>query len=60
MINIGLNHIEAMRAHGERDYPHECCGLLIGRFLETGRKAVLKSTPSVYLNDEDIRHTSSH
>lgn len=23
-------HDEAIRAHGGRDYPHECCGFLIG------------------------------
>src|SRR6266702_6917589 len=26
--------------HGERDYPYECCGLLIGRFETSGQKIV--------------------
>jgi len=24
---------EAIRAHGEETYPHECCGALLGRFI---------------------------
>ena len=45
MITLGVTHLEAMRAHGERDYPYECCGLLIGRFLGTGCKAVSEIFP---------------
>lgn len=25
---------EAIRAHGEETYPHECCGALLGRFAD--------------------------
>lgn len=32
MIRIDKNRLEEIRAHGVRDYPYECCGLLIGRF----------------------------
>ena len=32
MIEITDEHLREIRAHGERDYPFECCGLLIGRF----------------------------
>ena len=24
---------DAIRAHGEETYPHECCGALLGRFV---------------------------
>ena len=27
---------EAMRAHGEETYPHECCGALLGRLVNAG------------------------
>ena len=27
---------EAIRAHGERTYPHECCGALLGKKTESG------------------------
>lgn len=45
MITVGVTHLAAMRTHGERDYPYECCGLLIGRFLEYGRKIVSETFP---------------
>lgn len=31
MIRIAPDLIAAIRAHAERDYPHECCGALLGR-----------------------------
>ena len=31
MIRISPELIAAIRAHAERDYPHECCGALLGR-----------------------------
>jgi proteasome lid subunit RPN8/RPN11 len=30
---------EAIRAHGEETYPHECCGALLGRFTAEGDDA---------------------
>jgi proteasome lid subunit RPN8/RPN11 len=44
-IAIGALELEAIRRHGEADYPHECCGLLIGTFDENGRKAALEILP---------------
>jgi proteasome lid subunit RPN8/RPN11 len=37
MIHLTALHQNEIAAHGERDYPHECCGLLLGRF-DNGRK----------------------
>ncbi|MEA5463554.1 M67 family metallopeptidase [Leptothoe sp. PORK10 BA2] len=31
-LNLTQEHIDRMKAHGERAYPHEGCGLLVGRF----------------------------
>ncbi|HWZ52696.1 MAG TPA: M67 family metallopeptidase [Granulicella sp.] len=31
MIEISKSDYEALRAHGEETYPHECCGVLLGR-----------------------------
>ena len=31
-----------MRAHGERDYPFECCGLMLGQLQNDGRKTVIE------------------
>jgi len=44
MIEFDEAHSQAMRAHGERDYPFECCGLMLGRF-DDGRKKVIETYP---------------
>jgi len=40
MIAIAASLLEEIRRHGETDYPHECCGLLIGSFQPSGAKVV--------------------
>ena len=37
MISIRVNQLNNIREHGVRDYPYECCGLLLGRFDEDGK-----------------------
>jgi len=37
MLKIGRSHYEALRQHGEETYPHECCGVLLGRMDGDGR-----------------------
>ena len=29
-LTLTAEHLQAMRSHAERDYPNECCGLLLG------------------------------
>ena len=31
MLKIGKSDYQALRDHGEETYPHECCGVLLGR-----------------------------
>jgi len=31
MLHIDYANYEALRAHGEETYPHECCGVLLGK-----------------------------
>ncbi|WP_263383358.1 M67 family metallopeptidase [Granulicella arctica] len=31
MLRIHYSEYEALRAHGEETYPHECCGVLLGK-----------------------------
>ena len=33
MLRIDHANYEALRAHGEETYPHECCGVLLGKSL---------------------------
>ena len=44
-IAVGPAELDAILRHGESDYPHECCGLLIGTFDADGRKAALETLP---------------
>jgi proteasome lid subunit RPN8/RPN11 len=32
-LHMTRAHYDAIRAHGEETYPHECCGALLGRFV---------------------------
>jgi proteasome lid subunit RPN8/RPN11 len=34
VLKIAREHYDAMRAHGEETYPHECCGVLLGQSAE--------------------------
>ncbi len=44
MISISTTHLASMRAHAEADYPHECCGGLLGTF-DGENKVVTKTVP---------------
>jgi proteasome lid subunit RPN8/RPN11 len=36
MIKLPTQQRNEIAAHGERDYPYECCGLLLGSFSKVG------------------------
>jgi proteasome lid subunit RPN8/RPN11 len=36
VLTIPDDVYQAIRRHGERTYPHECCGVLLGRATESG------------------------
>ena len=54
MIEIADEHLREIRAHSERDYPFECCGLLIGRF-ENGRKVVSETYAISNAREEEAK-----
>jgi proteasome lid subunit RPN8/RPN11 len=43
MIELPAYLEHEIAAHGERDYPYECCGLLLGKFSEDGTKTVIET-----------------
>jgi len=45
MITLDKKHLTEMRQHGERDYPFECCGLMLGRFENNSQKVVVETYP---------------
>lgn len=55
MIEVNQKIIHAITAHAERDYPHECGGMLIGHFAE-GKKTVTEPFPLENAREEEARH----
>ena len=47
MIEIGRQQLEAIRRHAAREYPRECCGLLVGRVEDGGRRRVVVEARAV-------------
>jgi proteasome lid subunit RPN8/RPN11 len=47
MIRIGAAQLEEIRRHAEREYPRECCGLLVGSIEDGGRTRVVSATRAV-------------
>jgi proteasome lid subunit RPN8/RPN11 len=41
MIHISDEDFIALRAHGEETYPHECCGVLLGKSEASGNRVHL-------------------
>jgi len=54
MIELRERHLNEIREHGERDYPFECCGLLIGRFSD-GKKTVAETYPISNAREEEAK-----
>ncbi|HEV7842197.1 MAG TPA: M67 family metallopeptidase [Pyrinomonadaceae bacterium] len=55
MIYLKPEHLAEIRAHGERDYPFECCGLLIGSFQGDGGKGVSEVYPISNAREEEAK-----
>ena len=45
MLQLSHAQYQALRAHGEETYPHECCGVLLGKFLN-GKNEVHEVIPA--------------
>jgi proteasome lid subunit RPN8/RPN11 len=43
MLKFERKDYDAMRAHGEETYPHECCGVLLGSFSDDGNRVVTRA-----------------
>lgn len=55
MISLTQKDINAIRAHGEAGFPHECCGLLVGQFLAEGGKEVAEIFPISNAREEEAK-----
>ncbi|MGI8565835.1 MAG: Mov34/MPN/PAD-1 family protein [Pyrinomonadaceae bacterium] len=57
MIELNQQQESEIREHSEREYPHECCGLLIGRIEADGRtRIVVETYPVANTFAEEERH----
>ena len=54
MIIVEDQQLSEMRAHGERDYPFECCGLMLGRF-DADRKSVVETYAISNAREEEAK-----
>lgn len=54
MITIAETLLNEIREHGVRDYPYECCGLLLGRYTENG-KLVRETYPISNAREESAK-----
>ena len=54
MIAIAEQQLTEIREHGVRDYPYECCGLLLGRFGPNG-KLVTETYPISNAREESAK-----
>ena len=54
-IHITAEQGDAVRAHGTRDYPHECCGFLVGR-AEGETVTVARVVPAANTREDSPRN----
>ncbi len=54
MIRLQNQQLAEIREHGVRDYPYECCGLLLGRFAEDA-KIVQETYPISNAREESAK-----
>jgi proteasome lid subunit RPN8/RPN11 len=57
VIRLSNAHHDAIARHGEADFPHECCGLLIGAFDQAGVKSVSELRPISNSREDGAKHS---
>ncbi len=54
-LQLTAKHDQAIRAHAAKDYPHECCGFLVGR-ADSETVTVVRTVPAANLRDDSPRN----
>lgn len=57
MIELAGAHLKLLNAHAERDYPYECCGLLLGSFKAAGLKQIRETYAISNAREEQAKRT---
>ena len=47
MLKLSQSNYLSLRQHGEETYPHECCGVLLGRFDDNDAESVSKTVSRI-------------
>ena len=55
MIQVTKKHQSEIAAHGESDYPYECCGLLLGSWAAGGMKMIAEIYPISNAREEQAK-----
>jgi proteasome lid subunit RPN8/RPN11 len=55
LIRLAAQHRNQIAAHGERDYPHECCGLLLGALAAGSLKTIAEIYPISNAREEGAK-----
>jgi len=55
MIELSQREQFAISSHAERDYPYECCGLLLGTPREMSSKFVVEAFPISNAREEETK-----
>jgi proteasome lid subunit RPN8/RPN11 len=55
LIQLTENQRKEIAAHGEQDYPYECCGLLLGSFAGGGLKVIAEIHPISNAREEHAK-----
>ena len=59
MLLLKREQAAEIETHGEREFPFECCGLLIGNLSHYGHKTVVEIFPIENAKEESARHNRS-
>ena len=54
-LKMPSGFLEKIRKHGQAAYPHECCGLLLGKY-EPATKSVVGLKPAINHRDDSPRN----
>lgn len=58
VIRLTTAHADAIRKHGEKSFPNECCGFILGRFDNgyAGDREVTDLIPAENVREADAQH----
>ncbi len=59
MVLLNKEQISEIKKHGEKTFPFECCGLLIGKFNDDGVKEIFETFPIENAREDSAKHNRS-